>query len=529
MPHHLSHLLLFAHALSATQLLPNQDSARANSHRVFNAIDSAGRQWGSAVNHNGFGFFSVVVPEGTLFYHGSPNGVPPEEPDWLAFEVEHAEAFGQTRSARRRGDEDDDEDEEELISGKSQRHQQQKPLQQPSEPNNKHSNTKEPNIRLPDWHQGHLHTYQTTAPLTLLYADGMSAAKASQGTLDSQDLLLRGNKTGNDTSSMGEPARARDVCRIISRWGYAGMVRMEAGFEIMYCDFSLDLRLLSARRTFSVADRLGDGSLRVARSARAVAERYDGLGVDRLRIDFSSMVSGFFFPINISSTDPSRPDLVRLEAAGLDNLSDIKAYLARVASQPRRFTLDWQAVTDMIVRRYANRLVFMASGREISDLDFINELEESVLLYIDAPPPPEDDSSSLSQKTPIQRCTQHFLLPSSLSKAQWTESDTLIHTAIESVTHDICNTLFSIHISLVQASHDENLTAAVAAARRDVEHLTQRLAWSEWRKVRRCPVGELMFAVMWPWGTVDDYWHPGCRRLHDINRERRGYWNDLSD
>ena len=55
---------------STTPVQPDHESARNNAHHIFNAIHSAGRQWGSALKHNGFSFFPVVMPKGSLLYHG---------------------------------------------------------------------------------------------------------------------------------------------------------------------------------------------------------------------------------------------------------------------------------------------------------------------------------------------------------------------------------------------------------------------------------------------------------------------------
>ncbi|RDA87062.1 hypothetical protein CP532_3251 [Ophiocordyceps camponoti-leonardi (nom. inval.)] len=515
----LRHLLILA--ITAEAIKPSIESARSNSHRIFNAVNHAGRQWGSALNHNGFSFFSAVVPAGTLLYHGSTRDeFPPEGVDWLAFEVEHAQQFATPLEKTTQGSglhrEDDDIQEsvhqKPLLSQESRRRRRRR---------------------------GFIQTYQTTRDIPLLYADGMSAAKTPLGTLDSQDLILRDNKTGH-AGFMDEQGRAADICRLIQPWGYAGLVRMEAGYEIMYCDFNTGIDLLSAVRMHLAEDKVGDDALRTPLWVRAVTERYDGLGVDRLRIDFSSMLSAFFFPINISNTDPARPDLVRLAAAPMHQLRDIKTRLERLASQPRRFTVDWQAVTDMIVRRFANRLAHMAADHDqISDMAFIDEVESAVLVYINGPSRSTSASPPASNET-IDLCTKHLLLPSTISQHQWTESDTLIHAAIESVLNDTCTTLLSIYNSLVEAFRSEesrnsitsahqlnqHLDTVVAAGRRDVKQLVQRLSWSEWRKVRRCSVGEVMFSVMWPLGKDEDYWQPGCRRLEDLNFERRGYWGE---
>ncbi|KAI4216029.1 MAG: hypothetical protein LQ351_001525 [Letrouitia transgressa] len=103
-------------------------------------------------------------------------------------------------------------------------------------------------------------TYQTTRKVQCLYFDGMSAVLAGSGRVDSQMALLFGNVTG--PQKPGGPAkgilgddmiRAQGMCDwILTRrlggpgWGIEGIVRMAAGFELIWCDFSSpSLRLIS--------------------------------------------------------------------------------------------------------------------------------------------------------------------------------------------------------------------------------------------------------------------------------------------
>merc|ERR1712000_51345 len=216
----------------------------------------------------------------------------------------------------------------------------------------------------------------------MLYVDGMSAGKTDLGTLDSQDLLLRGKST-IDEDFMGERERANDLCDIVTAWGYDGLVRDEIGFEVIQCDFDHGLEQVSSLQTFYEEDRLSEHGLSAFQWTRAAGQRYDGIGGNRLNIDFSSMVSGFFFPINISSTTDERPDLIRLAAASELDLKDIKNYLQDVSMQPRRFTVHWQGVVDMVVARYADRFALMGS-ENTSVSQFISELESLTLAYVDA-------------------------------------------------------------------------------------------------------------------------------------------------
>lgn len=99
----------------------------------------------------------------------------------------------------------------------------------------------------PDIMKGYLHICRTTRPLTnLLYIDGMSAGKSSMGTLDTQDLVLR--NSSDDNPAGGDNMRGQELRALGAEWGIEGFVRMEMGFEIIFCEFSDGLELESARQ-----------------------------------------------------------------------------------------------------------------------------------------------------------------------------------------------------------------------------------------------------------------------------------------
>ncbi|CAK7234180.1 hypothetical protein SBRCBS47491_008862 [Sporothrix bragantina] len=170
------------------------------------------QQWSNTVFPNGHALAAATIPAYTLLYHGlraddanpDPDTLSPPSPEWLALDLEMA--YG--------------------IMGSSRR----------------------------SW----LLTYQTTRAVHVLYVDGESAALMGLGQLDSQMLLLYGNVTGPEHKTGGfglgaEYDRARGMCSWLEQqglrgrgWGYEGIVRMNAGFEVIWCDFLSDsLRLLS--------------------------------------------------------------------------------------------------------------------------------------------------------------------------------------------------------------------------------------------------------------------------------------------
>lgn len=104
----------------------------------------------------------------------------------------------------------------------------------------------------------HMLTYQTTRIVKCIHFDGESAVLFGTGQLDTQMLHLFGNVTGPppDPKRRGlwsEYGRAIGLCNWLQEtglggpgWGYEGIVRMNTGFEMIWCDFaSPSLRLIS--------------------------------------------------------------------------------------------------------------------------------------------------------------------------------------------------------------------------------------------------------------------------------------------
>lgn len=503
---------------SHSPIEPSHDAAKDNAHHIFNALHSAGRQWGSSFYHNGFSFFPAVMTKGTLTYHGGFAPEPPTHPEWLAFEIEHAENFASSRRVHHW------------------------PSGPPGPPNA---------TGLGDYGdykiiRGYLHTYRASRDLNLLYIDGMSAGKTLMGTLDSQDLIMRENNT-KDGDLFEEWDRAVDLCDVVAAWGYDGIMRDELGFEAIYCDFSNGLELLSATRTYLAEDKVGSfGDMGGFQWVRAAAERYHGIGGDRVRIDFSSMVSGFFFPINISSTDRDRPDLIRLAAASLSELKDIKTHLCDVATQPRRFNVNWQALVDMVVTRYADRFALMGS-KDVTVSHFIDELEAATLLYVHAPPTPGDETmmsaaeyeKANETEKAIDSCGNHYLLSALVQREDWSLEDELIYTAISTVLREVCNNLFTmrtlfleqvvgeVHSYKIDKEGDKDgLRTAFDMSKPLMRSMMHGLGWSVWKTTRRCPVDEVPFIATWPFGSNKDHWHPGCRSIKTLAHPTSGYWFD---
>ncbi|KAM0270352.1 hypothetical protein ACHAPA_003536 [Fusarium lateritium] len=491
---------------------------------------------------------------GTTFYHGSRTNVTPSGPEWLAFDIEHAENFarsfrhrrGRGRPPQAKSSNDEVIGTGEIVPGSEEYREE---LRRRSDDTVFRTGDTEADIsdeikgnegNDPVNFRGYLHTYQTSRELNVLLIDGMSAGKTNMGTLDSQDFLLRENNT---SGKLDEWHRAFDLCKLASEWGLDGFVRAEIGVEIIKCDFGNGLNLSSVIRTELYDKTMGRFGLAMFQWARAVAERYDGVGSDRLRIDFSSMVSGLFFPVNISSTMPERPDLKRLSAATLDELRYIKEYLKDILRQPRRFTVNWQGTADLIIDRYSKRLALMAY-RSLPLRHFIEEIETATLTWVDAPTTPGDVSMAGREVTnrtadAIEQCRIHYLLPALSAKERWSAEDELTYTSFDAVLNLICQTLFSVRSLLLEASgsnltdykikgdidNNPELEEAIENGRITIQELIDTLGWSIWKKPQPCTPDEISMIAMWPFGTKEDHWNPGCRTVDRVQHPTDSYWD----
>lgn len=472
---------------------PTLSTARRNGPQIFNAIHNAMREFGSAWHHNGMSMFPATVPGGTLLYHGTTihGREVPESLEWLAFELEHAENFARPRLVR------DINCTETQPFGRDavrcERHQEALGV-----------GVDPPRREL----KGYLHIYQASRPLKLLYLDGMSAGK-TLGTADVQDYIMAGDKY--DPDRWGDFARARVLCEAGQEWGIDGFIRMEIGFEIIFCDFTDGLKLLEVNEQASLKSpgHFG-GRITLVEWARAAATRYQGIGGSRVKLDYSSVVSTLFYDVNITNPDPERQDLPRLVNADTSQTTVIKEHISGLISRAKwdaKLNIDWQGVTDMIVSRFAERLTLLAETKDLA----LQRMETNNLLsvFIDYAAPDIEFAAA------IERCIAHYLRP---VKPQ-TPEDHLVHAAISSTTTRICTALFKIRNLLVEDEHADQ--SSVTNANRIAQNLKETLDWAKWKECGACNgYDEVCFIAMFPYGIADDHFNPKC--LNSTSLEERG-------
>ncbi|RDW62184.1 hypothetical protein BP6252_11617 [Coleophoma cylindrospora] len=453
-------------------------STRANANSIFNTVHSAMRQWGSSMNHNGMSLLPACIPQGTILYHGTRSPANVTGMEWLSFEIDHAELFaiGIVPSKSGANDEDDD------------------PLLRP--------------LLDPGW----LHIFRTNRALDrLLYIDGMSAAKSPFGTLDSQDALL----LNTTLDPLDDFVRAHRLCALGAEWGIEGFIRMEAGFEIVLCDFSDGLDLISRNKRPSARAAEGHNERFFLEYMRSVSERYFDIGASRVMLDFSSMVSAYFYPVNFSNPD-SLSNHPRLVLTRPEELSFIRAELQHVLKRPRQFTgVHWQGVADLVVSRYQARLKFLAAGPPLSS--FLSEVNHLLNVFVDY-------EAGSSMESSITQCASQYVQSITVSTPQ----DELLWDAITTVNRRICTALFEARGLLLGDGASSNGTIAATVL---LQELTSWLDWSIWKRCPPCSHAEVCFIAMWPFGEPQDHFNPGCQDNVQM-RKRHGwgsYWNNETD
>jgi hypothetical protein len=197
--------------LGGVQTSPSTATIKLNftsaSPHIFSSLRSLLQQWPNTFFPNGHSIIPCEVPAYTHLYHAQQDDRIPPDPEWFAFDIEMSYGIlGSTRNS-------------------------------------------------------HMLTYQSVKPVKCLYFDGMSAALMGTGELDAQMVFLYGNTTGPPLPDAGWPGsrvfdeigRARGLCKWVQDnflgglgWGVEGIVRMNAGFELIWCNFSSpSIRLLS--------------------------------------------------------------------------------------------------------------------------------------------------------------------------------------------------------------------------------------------------------------------------------------------
>lgn len=553
--------------------VPSASPATQNANHIFNAVHSSMRQWGSSLHHNGMSVFVATVPEGTQLYHGTSHSERVNATEWLAFEPEHALVFARSRRPgfppgrghpppgdgdRGREDwysrENMPEDlretpKQELKARHPHEPYERRPLSYTigqSEPARASSQQMPLQDEPEEDATGYLHTYRVKHNLRLLYIDGQSAAKSTKGTLDMQDFVLLHNAQPDADSwppprshdffrappsedgrppptggVLNEGFRADHLCAM-ARTDWAGKIdgflRMELGFEIILCSFEDGLDVERITLAKATNDPLGPGGITI-NYYRAVASRFDGIGGDRVRIDYDNFVTLYTFENAVSFTNDGLPRANNDTKVVTPILEAITNLALSASAAAEKDSPDWQAVADMVVSRYSDRIDYLTSGTIIlNETDLKNEIEWAIRPYI--------DYNHRNKSLEIQRCaTQYFpsLLPPSPTANNHNNHNhndndkynttTTAPRAILHVTTHLCAAFFS-------AAEQPSTEEAISTLRK----LKQWLNWTTFKRCRTCKVNQVCFLPIWPAGGQEDFDHPKC--VESLEEIGEGYWGD---
>lgn len=375
---------------------------------------------------------------------------------------------------------------------------------------------------------GYLHTYVPKHPLRLLYVDGLSAGKTNNGTLDTQDMLLLNLTSTNPHSPMGgEIERAEGLCNLTTTlWEgkIDGILRMEAGFEIILCDFAKHLErkdIIAVTGGERQGGPGGEGAFGGWQYIKAITSRYQGIGSERVTVDYEDFVSVFAYPEigDLFSNDvQSDYPMPRLQKVKKEDILRIRQDITDVILQKDWATetkkTNWQAVADQVVTRYGKSLHYMHTTPDFrtNKLALSNYLTTLLRPFI---------SQSRNSTLETQRCVAQFVPP--LSHPPLVLSS-LAHRTLHNVTTHICDTLFTaLSISSASVSHSSFMEVYARQAVEVIDELVEYLQWTSWKDCGACGDEEVCFVPIWPMGSHEDHERPRCLDEKGVGR-RGGYW-----
>ncbi|KAJ6454343.1 hypothetical protein C8R45DRAFT_1111968 [Mycena sanguinolenta] len=469
--------------------------ANTTSQLIFDAVNSVLQHWPHTRYRNGHTIIPGTVPVGILLYHGRQDREIPSIPEWTSVDPEHSFPFA--------GDSATD------------------------------ANTTAEGC----WQ----HTLVTTRPLKVLYFDGSSAANIKEGgTLDMQDLLIWGKvdpaRWGKEFGLDGFVRRAFPIFLLV----------MEMDFEIMLCDFSQGVEVVStdylaawwsrhitpplqrhtalSRDTLSTAASLSGPNDRIAADILRFETIHAGSwhnqypGDIRFKLDLTGLVS--FYDASLApSLIPTRQGKERWDhrAAGISatDLAAVKARIGEVlAREPNhgRSGIDWQTLFHVIVDRYADRLETLAyllnttTPETLAERARLIQTQLRIMLtpYILYTARPTADrsltgSNSDAWALPVWKgcATKHtaYIHASPTLQSRMTAPERLLLKALDDTNREICRVVVKMWVAGVHAgldafipleNNDGNQGPLFVAQgwRADADRLMPWLDWAVWVKCR---------------------------------------------
>ncbi|KAK7520557.1 hypothetical protein IWZ03DRAFT_438097 [Phyllosticta citriasiana] len=238
---------------------------------------------------------------------------------------------------------------------------------------------------------------------------------------------------------------------------------------------------------------------------RAVAARFDGIGGNRVQLNYDDFVTAYTYGLDLFHGE-QLPRLVNASNSILQTMrADVTVLVLSHAPPAVHKKLpaptNWQNIADMVVERYSTRFPDLLSSR----IDSLEKLQAEVK----AIHRPYIDFGLRNSTAEVERCATPNL---SREVLEAPEAAPLAAHAIRGVTTAICS-------SLLHASQAKTLEYARAGIR----NLTEYLQWTTWKRCSGCNVNEVCFIPIWPIGRTQDYENPQCQSSLP-NSRGDSYW-----
>ncbi|CAK5279371.1 unnamed protein product [Mycena citricolor] len=486
------------------------ESQSTHAPYIFNGLAGLLTQWSNTLHPNGHSIVPGTLHPFTTLYHAREDPDFPPSPEWLAWDPEMS--FG---------------------------------------------------IMAPRAGETHLLTFRTTAEANVVYFDGMSAAWGP-GWLDSQHMFIYGAKEGRekDIRLFDDYERADRLCEWAKLWDIDGIVRMNAGFELIWCDFSSPKLQLVSRLNITPPDtspRRSRPDIRgrdlsfdtnsapdwpdispLAQTStlewiRAAARRAVSKQ-PHITLQTAGLVS--FYNPRLTSLAPTGPmhshrsfNISRDDAQRV--VRDVEEALHSLR-KGKGSGLDWGAAASGIVEYWGDRTIqlhsLLTNATEIRDdstLPAIRRLAYTLLNpFMPAGDTPRAAGRALFfEGVPISgfdRCkfqATDFLSVAAV-KDRMTSSEELLQDSVEAVLERLCHD-FGIVFS---ESYDlkELTTAHIERWRGLVKSLMDWLDWTVWLRCEdTCPRDHICSTALWPIAWIPWWpWGPPPEDYADKTRAR---------
>ncbi|KAH7928226.1 hypothetical protein BV22DRAFT_1083295 [Leucogyrophana mollusca] len=467
--------------------LDEPPAANATGHLVFETINSLLQHWPNTRYRNGHNVVPGTLPVGTLLYHGTKEAKIPDVPEWTATDPEYSLIFcqGSTKNGC--------------------------------------------------WHL----TLAATRPLKVLYFDGSSSAKMKDGPLDSQDIVAWGELRPD--RAYDDYGRIKDLCAWGEQYDLDGFVRMEIDFEVMLCNFTSGVEVVSFLNlaTLKIPDLIlgyipNDKHL-LFRAFEVMASgswHNHQPGDTRIQLDLTNLISfydtGLFPSLVEGRTGQERWDH-RLKGLSSADAAALQVRLGQglVDREQKNSGVDWQTLFRVVADRYADRLEFMHHLLNDEGGDLLRQAKNIQLqlrvvvtpyaLHSAVPPNASmlhDADNSWASSVFRECATTHTAQIVKLS-AVMTASEQLMLHSLQETTREICRVLVGMWADGVTAGLDEYLWQDPSSEGDDnaklerimvqwkgqLTSLMGWLDWSVWIKCKpTCGLEEVCYLPTWPFG-----------------------------